>query len=29
MNNAVKKKSIAFLIFDFIDSGFDKILRIV
>ena len=29
MNNAVKKKSIAFLISDFIDSGFDKILRIV
>jgi uncharacterized protein (DUF58 family) len=29
MNNAVKKKSIAFLISDFIDSGFDRILRIV
>ena len=29
MNNAIKKKSIAFLISDFMDSGYDKILRIV
>lgn len=29
MNNAIKKKSIAFLISDFIDDGFEKILRIV
>ena len=29
MNNAIKKKSIAFLISDFMDEGFDKILRIV
>ncbi|MDR3627445.1 MAG: DUF58 domain-containing protein [Ignavibacteriaceae bacterium] len=29
MNNAVKKKSIAFLISDFMDSGYEKILRIV
>ena len=29
MNNAIKKKSIAFLISDFMDEGFEKILRIV
>ncbi|HQJ46000.1 MAG TPA: VWA domain-containing protein, partial [Ignavibacteriaceae bacterium] len=29
MNNAIKKKSIAFLISDFIDEGYEKILRIV
>ena len=29
MNNAVKKRSIVFLLSDFMDSGFDKILRIV
>ena len=29
MNNAIKKKSIVFLISDFIDEGFEKILRIV
>jgi uncharacterized protein (DUF58 family) len=29
MNNAIKKKSIAFLISDFIDDGYEKILRIV
>jgi uncharacterized protein (DUF58 family) len=29
MNNAIKKKSIAFLISDFMDSGYEKILRIV
>jgi uncharacterized protein (DUF58 family) len=29
MNNAIKKKSIAFLISDFMDTGYDKILRIV
>ncbi len=29
MNNAVKKKSIAFLISDFMDEGYEKILRIV
>ena len=28
-NHAIKKKSIAFLISDFIDDGYDKILRIV
>ncbi|OYV84462.1 MAG: hypothetical protein B7Z63_06910 [Ignavibacteriae bacterium 37-53-5] len=29
MNNAIKKRSIAFLISDFMDSGYEKILRIV
>lgn len=29
MNNAIKKKSIGFLISDFIDDGYEKILRIV
>ena len=29
MNNAIKKRSIAFLISDFMDEGFEKILRIV
>ncbi len=29
MNNAIKKRSILFLISDFNDSGYDKILRIV
>jgi uncharacterized protein (DUF58 family) len=29
MNNAIKKRSIAFLLSDFIDEGFEKILRIV
>ena len=29
MNNAIKKRSIAFLLSDFIDDGFEKILRIV
>ncbi|HCY76395.1 MAG TPA: DUF58 domain-containing protein [Ignavibacteriales bacterium] len=29
MNNAIKKKSIAFLISDFLDEGYEKILRIV
>jgi len=29
MNNAIKKKSIAFLISDFMDAGYEKILRIV
>ena len=29
MNNAIKKRSIVFLISDFIDEGFEKILRIV
>jgi len=29
MNGAIKKKSIAFLISDFIDDGYEKILRIV
>ncbi len=29
MNNAIKKRSIAFLISDFMDTGYDKILRIV
>jgi uncharacterized protein (DUF58 family) len=29
MNNAIKKRSISFLISDFMDTGFDKILRIV
>ncbi len=29
MNNAVKKRSIVFLLSDFMDSGYDKILRIV
>jgi len=29
MNNAVKKKSIVFLISDFMDQGYEKILRIV
>lgn len=29
MNNAIKKRSIAFLISDFMDDGFEKILRIV
>ena len=28
MNNAIKKKSIAFLISDFMDEGYEKILRI-
>jgi uncharacterized protein (DUF58 family) len=29
MNNAIKKKSIAFLISDFMDEGYEKIIRIV
>jgi uncharacterized protein (DUF58 family) len=29
LNNAIKKRSIVFLISDFMDSGYDKILRIV
>jgi uncharacterized protein (DUF58 family) len=29
MNNAIKKKSIVFLISDFMDEGYEKILRIV
>ncbi|MDP4173324.1 MAG: DUF58 domain-containing protein [Bacteroidota bacterium] len=29
MNNAIKKRSIVFLISDFFDSGYEKILRIV
>lgn len=29
MNNTIKKRSIAFLISDFFDSGYEKILRIV
>ncbi len=29
MNNAIKKRSIAFLISDFMDAGYEKILRIV
>lgn len=29
MNNAIKKKSIAFLLSDFMDDGYEKILRIV
>ncbi len=29
MNNTIKKRSIVFLLSDFMDSGFDKILRIV
>jgi uncharacterized protein (DUF58 family) len=29
MNNAIKKKSIVFLISDFMDNGYEKILRIV
>jgi uncharacterized protein (DUF58 family) len=29
MNNTIKKKSIAFLISDFMDEGYEKILRIV
>jgi uncharacterized protein (DUF58 family) len=29
MNNAIKKRSIAFLISDFMDSGYEKILRVV
>jgi uncharacterized protein (DUF58 family) len=29
MNNAIKKRSISFLLSDFIDEGFEKILRIV
>jgi len=29
MNNAIKKKSIVFLISDFIDEGYEKILRMV
>ncbi|MDO8550361.1 MAG: DUF58 domain-containing protein [Ignavibacteria bacterium] len=29
MNNAIKKKSIVFLISDFMDQGYEKILRIV
>ena len=29
MNNAIKKKSIAFLLSDFMDEGYEKILRIV
>jgi uncharacterized protein (DUF58 family) len=29
MNSAIKKRSIAFLISDFIDSGYEKILRTV
>ncbi len=29
MNNAIKKKSIVFLLSDFMDSGYEKILRVV
>ncbi|MHB8580615.1 MAG: DUF58 domain-containing protein [Ignavibacteriaceae bacterium] len=29
MNNAIKKRSIVFMLSDFMDSGFEKILRIV
>jgi uncharacterized protein (DUF58 family) len=29
MNNAIKKKSIAFLISDFMDEGYEKILKVV
>ncbi len=29
MNNAIKKRSIVFLLSDFMDSGFEKILRVV
>jgi hypothetical protein len=29
MNNAIKKRSIVFLLSDFIDEGYEKILRIV
>ncbi|MGA9294437.1 MAG: DUF58 domain-containing protein [Ignavibacteriaceae bacterium] len=29
MNNAIKKKSIVFLLSDFMDSGYEKILRII
>lgn len=29
MNNAIKKRSIVFLLSDFMDTGYDKILRIV
>jgi hypothetical protein len=29
MNNTIKKKSIAFLLSDFMDEGYEKILRIV
>lgn len=29
MNNAIKKRSIAFLVSDFMDTGYDKILRVV
>lgn len=29
MNNAIKKRSIAFLISDFMDDGYEKILRVV
>jgi uncharacterized protein (DUF58 family) len=29
MNNAIKRRSIVFLLSDFVDSGYDKILRIV
>lgn len=29
MNNAIKKKSIVFLVSDFMDSGYEKILRVV
>ncbi len=29
MNNAIKKRSIAFLISDFMDEGYEKILRVV
>ncbi len=29
MNNAIKKRSIVFLLSDFMDAGYDKILRIV
>jgi uncharacterized protein (DUF58 family) len=29
MNNAIKKRSIVFLLSDFLDSGYDKILKVV
>ncbi len=29
MNNAIKKRSIVFLLSDFMDSGYDKILRVI
>lgn len=29
MNNAIKRRSIVFLLSDFMDSGYEKILRIV